>query len=249
MFLILVSSILFLNSIVMNGEESNDISFQMNKPSRIPVLNEMERYQKEVDFQELYSFVARRMKASMDTLRFYPELMVFSESFQDERSFTESLHLYRPRTLSKKELIASIPSKIKSYLKSGLFNINEYSKLRKKFDCVGYVFIYNDKGEFLKTFSLWENHFVHPSWGIQIWNLSNYPKVEYLLKFDCWGDYYFIHSEENNLEIIESKLYHQFERISWDEFYHVLKKFRGSRIAFPVTDLVRKYPVQSDLQS
>ena len=226
----------------MNGEEINDILFQINESSRIPVLNEVERYQKEVDFQELYNFVARRMKASMDTLRFYPEIIVFSEIFQDERSFTESLHLYRYRTLSKKEQIANIPSKVKSYLKSGLFNIKEYSKLRKNFDSIGYIFIYNDKGEYLKTFSFWDNHFVHPSWGIQIWNLSDYPKVEYLLKFDCWADYYYICSDESNLEIIESKPYHHFERTSWGEFYRVLKKFRGSRINIPITDLVRKYP-------
>ena len=226
----------------MIGGEINDNSFQRNEPSRIPVLDEVRRYQEEVNFQELYSFVAKRMKASMDTLRFYPELIIFTESFQDERSFTESLHLYRYRTLSKKEQFANIPSKIKSYLKSGLFNINEYSKLRKKFDCIGYIFIYNDKGEYLKTFSFWENHFVHPSWGIQIWNLSDYPKVEYLLKFDSWIDYYFICSDESNLEIIESKPYHQFERISWDEFFRVLKKLRGSKIDIPVADLVRKYP-------
>lgn len=254
MLLILVSSILFLNGSFMNGEEINNSLFQTNESSRLPIIGEIQRYQKEVDFQELYSFIAKRMNASMDTLRFYPVLQVFSENFQDEISFTESLHLYRPRILSKKEQFTTMSlqerfyrksSIVKAYSRSGPFNLSKYHKLRKNYDCVGDIFICNDKGKYLKTFSLWENLFIHPSWGRQIWNLDDYPKVEYLLLFDCW-DFFLICSDESHVEILDEELYHQFVRIPWDEFYRVVKKYRGDRIGIPITDLVRKYPEENE---
>ena len=240
MFALFFTTLLTLSGFEGIGNECRNCNGYEAR-SAIPVFYEVQRYQKEVDFEELYGYVARQMRASIDTLQFFPLLYVYSNEILNEDLFFSSLHLHCRNPISTNKTIFRLSELTEVYFRFGVANFFKYKKIRTKFDCVSRVFVYSQAGEYLTTFSVDDNCFIHPSWGMGISNLNEFPDVSFVLSYNNTLNFYFILQKNKQIDIIDIDSNQAFKKTSWKDICPILEISERTSPNRPLSNTKRKW--------
>ena len=234
--------IILLSLISFEGKENECSNCNRDDArSAAPVFYEVQRYQKEVNFEELYGYVAKQMRASIDTLQFFSLLDVYSNEILNEDLFFSSLHLHCRNPMSTNKTIFRLSELTEVYFRFGVANFFNYKKIRKKFDCVSRVFVYSQSGEYLTTFSVDDNCFIHPSWGMGISNLNEFPDVSFVLSYNSTLNFYFILLKNKQIDIIDIDSNQDFKKASWKDIIPILEISERTSTDRPFSNTKRKY--------